>query len=251
MKHFKDIDFYSRVEEIKKELAEKVLSEVNFGGGKFLPEDLRFHFEFWLGDSRIDNIKHSSIKEFVLKDDEPSVYKVVRRSVISGRDEVIITVLFEFDEIIYVNKDVLGIGDDTYTFDHYRDFLKFLESTLCKEDNTNRRVSVSLSDRKTSISLLWLFESPLAKKNGLNIHPVKLTNLQSYQTLSDKDKRQVDEVLCPIKLDKDSVVYSCGIHYVSIMVDKADLVKEYFLTNVWDEFIEKKLSKPVDKVDLI
>lgn len=68
--------------------------------------------------------------------------------------------LFEFDEIIYDNKDILGIGDDTYTFDSYE-------------------------------------------------------------------------------------------YYVSIMVDKTDLVKEYFLTNVWDELIKQKLSKPDDKVDLI
>ena len=251
MKHFKDIDFYAQLEEIQKDLVEKVLSEVNFGGGKFSLEDLRFHFEFWVGDSRLDNIRYSSINGFVLKDDTPSVYKVVRRSILSGRDEVIVTVLFEFDEIIYDNKDILGLGDDTYTFDSYEYFLKFLESTLCKKENTTRKVSVSLSDLKTRISLLWLFESPLAKKNGLNIHPVKLTNLQSYQTLTDKDKRQVDEVLCPIKLGKDSVVYSCGTHYVSIMVDKTDLVKEYFLTNVWDELIKQKLSKPDDKVDLI
>ena len=215
---------------------------------------MRVAFGFWWGDKPLgSDVWHPSIKEFVLKDETPSVYKVTRRSALSGHDEVIVTVVFEFDKVIYDDKDVLELGVNTYTFDTYEHFLKFLDSTL-REKGSVDKVTVSLTDRKTRVSLLWLFESPLAKKKGLNIHPVKLTNLQRYQTLSDESKKQVDEILCPIKLDKDCVSGAAGVNhlgFINLVIDKTDLVKEYFITNDWNGLIKQKLSKPVDKVDLI
>lgn len=209
MKYFNIIDFRNKLYKIKHDLIENVLvkSPKELSGIKLSHRDVRVTFEFYKDDEKVNDIYHSSLQEIILKEGTPNIYQVIQDSIITNGKEVLITVVFNVEEVIYQDKDVLGIKDEVYTFHTYEEFMKFVALRLRKKYHINRdNLDIYLCDRKTNIVLSCVFESKVGKQKGLIPIESSVLNLYgSYKKLRESHKKQVDEILCPITIKREDV----------------------------------------------
>lgn len=249
MKYYQSNDLHTRLHTIKQGLLEKAKTHLNeiICDKEEKRNYVRVHLELWYNNKRLDDIYNPDIEGFVLKDEKPAVYQVIRKAAHKNAKEIIVIGVWEIKEIVYRNnKDFLGIGGGTFTFNTYEDLLKFVDASLREEATPNSEVRMTLFDRKTDIPLSWMLESYLLKEDGcLPFNLTNLDNLNDYQKLSDENKKLVDEFICPILLDNKSCtdVTKFGIiNSATITVNKEDVVNKNHRTNVWDEYIASVLS---------
>lgn len=251
MKFYPAKDLHDKLQTIKQGLFEKTKTYLSsLPRSQLLNEKGNVNYscvylELYYNNKRIKDVYSSDIKGFVLKDEKPKVYRVLRKN--GGRIALVVIGILEIKEIVYGNtKDFLGIGNDTFTFHTYKELLTFVDASLREESEPIGKVNILLSDRKTDISLRWMLEDSLIKDGDpLTFHLHNLTNLNDYQKLSEEHKKRIDELICPIVLDSKSctnVTVCNNFKSVSIAIDKEDLVNKNLRTSDWDDYIMSVLT---------
>ena len=150
MKFYPSKDLHERLHTIRQGLFEKAKTYLNslYSDMEENKPYVRVYLELYYNNKRLDDMYNHDIEGFVLKDEKPAVYRIIRKRGRKNIKEIVVIGRWDVEEIVYGNnKDFLGISNDTYTFYTYRDFLKFVDASLREEGEPVGGAHVSLTDK--------------------------------------------------------------------------------------------------------
>ena len=184
-------------------------------------------------------------------DDILEVYQVNQTHPMVSKDSLTITVVLTINGYVKRLEDVLGIGDESHTFNTYEEFLTFMDERT-HEYNLfpDQPIFVVLRDRKTGISLADIFNPQrVSRKDIPNIPGHSINMLSVYKQLANDVKENIDKLLCPITISKKDVGDTLNLDYITVYVDKGDLIKSVFQTDKWNSVINEAFSVPAKDIN--
>ena len=238
MKYYDIQELRNHVYKIKEDIRSNVIKELNMKhGGE--PKDhfpgidvsVRFHHH-----NEIIDIFNKDIVCVTLENETPDVYQITGTHPVVSKDTPIIKVVFTIKSYATRNDDVLGLGDESHTFETYEKFLTFIgEKTHDYNLTSNEPFFVALRDRKSNIGIANIFgRKSNVRKDVPNIPGFSINMLSVYKNLADDIKEGIDKLLCPITISKGDVEERFDLDFINIYVDREDLVKSFFETDKWD-----------------
>ena len=244
MKYYDIQELRNRIYKIKEDIRNEVTQELYQKHGEdasLSGFDVVVRF---CHQNEILDIYDKNITGVTLESDVPVVYQLESTHPMVQKDAPTIHVVFTVIKYVKRSEDVLGIGDNTYTFNTYEEFLVFVHEKTCLYNMTSDKpFFVSLRDRKSNISISNLFNHPkITHQGALNFPGFFIGMLTSYKKLIDANKAVIDKLLCPITISKKDVEEHFDLDFVTVYVDKEDLIKSRFQTNKWNSVIKEALT---------
>ena len=238
--------FHDKVYNLRNRLHDKLYHEMNRkyrGRLMVLRNNIYITVKYRQGNKVVD-ILDSRIQGITLDKNIPFDVYQTNRKIGAGKEfvEVECIIVFNIASIDSNDKDVLGLGDEGYTFNTYEELLSRVHEKTKGFDSPDVAMDIHLIDLQSGVNLLHVFNQ-LRNNNYIpELEIDQLTNLNNYQKLDSAIKAKVDKILCPLKVTKNDVKVPYLGHTLNITVDKEILVKAYFFTNKWNKVVTEELG---------
>ena len=244
MKYYEINELRNRVYKLKEDIRNGVTQELYQKHGEDMSlSGFDIVVRFCYQDEILD-IHDKNITGLTLESDVPDVYQLESTHPLVQKGAPTIHIVFTVNKYVKRSEDVLGIGENTYTFNTYEEFLVFIdEKTRHYNITSDKPFFVSLRDRKSNISISNFFNHPKITRQGTGNTPgFFIGMLTSYKKLIDENKAVIDKLLCPITISKKDVEERFDLDFVTVYVDKEDLIKLVFQTDKWDSVIKETFT---------
>lgn len=238
--------FRDKVHHLRNRLHDKLYHEMNREHrGRFmvLKNYIYITVKYRQGSEMV-NILDSRIQGVTLDKDIPFDVYQTNRKISDGQEflEVECIIVFNIASIDSNDKDILGLGDEGYTFNTYEELLSRVHEKTKGFNSSDAAMNVQLIDLQSGVNLLRVFNQ-LRNNNYIpELEIGQLSNLNNYQKLDDGTKAKVDKILCPLKVTKNDVKVPYLGYTLNITVDKEILLKAYFFTNNWNKVVAEELG---------
>lgn len=253
MKYYEISELRSRVYKMKEDIRNDFIEEWRQKHGSesdtqipSINVNVRFQHR-----NEVIDIFDNYIAAVTIVDDDLEVYQMHQTRSMVSKESLTITVVFTINGYVKRLEDVLSIGDESHTFNTYEEFLTFMDERL-RECNlfSDQPIFVVLRDRKTGISLANIFNPQwVSRKDVPNIPGYSINMLSVYKQLANDVKENIDKLLCPITISKKDVGDNLDLDYITVYVDKGDLIKSVFQTDKWNSAINEALTVPAKDIN--
>lgn len=238
--------FRDKAYHLRNRLHDKIYQEMNREHrGRFMVLKSHIHItvKYRQGNETV-NILDSRIQGVTLDKDVPFDVYQTNRKISDGKEfvEVECIIVFNIDSINSSDKDILGLGDEGYTFNTYEELLSRVHEKTKGFNSSDASMDVKLVDLQSGVNLLHVFNQLTNSDDVPELEISQLTNLNNYQKLDDDTKAKVDKILCPLKVTKNDVTVPYLGYTLNITVDKETLVIAYFFTNKWNKVVAEELG---------
>lgn len=235
-------DFIVIMEKVKAKVHDAMYKKLNEGLGcpDFYPEFIQVYAKVMGPDGNGINLNDSTISSIDIRPDETKVYKSHSKSLCG--EMVKVSIVFVAKHIHRNRPDVANIGDNPRTFNTYESFLQFITESYKKPDYLSEKpdFSIALLDKNTGMEIFEVFRNLRKKDNVIpTLTEDEFTTLEGFSKLSQETKDVVDKVLCPLTVDRDSVLLVHHKGWFSVYVDKQEFINEHLsITEMDDDIIQ-------------